>query len=1056
MSAAALVPGPLAPPAVIRTPPPLGAPRWAPAAQAGTGLVSAQVWEVAAPLGSAEHWFPIPIERGQVRPNTELRWTVLPEGTDDPDTRWESCAISVDVEFEDGGRLSDSGAIDQYGGAIDARAQQDSRRHWPDQWNLRRVDLTPAVGRQIVRAWIVLLASTRRTVRAFVDDVAVGAARPRPARGTPSVSTIRGTHSGRDFSRGSTAPLVGLPHGGVFALPMTDATSHSWPYSYAAHGNTAPRPALQAFATSHLPSPWIGDRGVFQLMPSPSLHPDCRPAERALAFDRGDEEAGPDRYRVRLEGGIEAELTAADFAIGLRLHYPSREGSLILDHHGRVTDLARSRRGREWSLSLLLEDRPGTPPHWLDVRVAGVVEDHVSCTAGRLSGHLIVAADERGLVDARVGLSTVDRAGATAQLRRAGSVDSMLSAARVAWDERLATVEVGGTSAEVDISLYSGLYRTFLYPNRYAEPVGEGELLARSPYSPGGIARGALSSTHGFWDSYRTAWPLLALLTPTAAGSLATGFVRHAELSGWTPRWSAPGAVDSMTGTMLDVVLADLAVKRVPGIDLHAGYDTALRNATVPATDVRFGRTGLAHAIFRGYVDTGVDEGLCWTLDNAINDWGAAQLARLTPRSPDAYDPWHDWSAEAEYLARRSLHYRNVFDRERGFFIGRDDSGAWRTPFDPDEWGRDYTETNAWGTAFTAPHDGVGLATLHGGERALGRKLDRFFARPETAAPNLVGHYGFVIHEMREAREVRMGMLGLSNQPAHHIPFMYMFAGRHDDAHRIVRECLDRLFVGSDLGQGYPGDEDNGEMSAWYVFASIGLYPLAPATGSYVLLPPSIPRTTLRPIGTDTVSTIAVIDPDPRRRFIRSVRVDGEPWNDIAIPHTLLASGVSIDIETAAEPCGWASDSRPVSASDLHGYRDTLTDLTDRSPGGAAAQLVDDRGDRAVQFAAADSVVIPLVERRPVSLVTVTGHEPGSYAFRIDLLDAAARTIATRTDDDARFRWPRQTRAFRLDSGGLRVSAIRLTALRDLALRQIEAFARDASGSDWADLPPGF
>ncbi|WP_205829524.1 glycoside hydrolase domain-containing protein [Microbacterium sp. MEC084] len=236
----------------------------------------------------------------------------------------------------------------------------------------------------------------------------------------------------------------------------------------------------------------------------------------------------------------------------------------------------------------------------------------------------------------------------------------------------------------------------------------------------------------------------------------------------------------------------------------------------MPAADGRVGRKGLRPGIFRGWIDTATHEGMSWTLDNAINDASAARMARILAQRETDPAVRERLETEAEYLARRGLGYRAVFHPELGFFLGRGADGAWRVPaaeFDPAEWGHDYTETNAWGTAFTAPHDGAGLAALHGGEAALAAKLDAFFATPETADPSLVGSYGFVIHEMDEARAVRMGMLGLSNQPAHHIPLMYCFAGRHDDAHRIVTEARDRLFVGSELGQGYPGDEDNGDAA---------------------------------------------------------------------------------------------------------------------------------------------------------------------------------------------------------------------------------------------------
>jgi hypothetical protein len=273
-------------------------------------------------------------------------------------------------------------------------------------------------------------------------------------------------------------------------------------------------------------------------------------------------------------------------------------------------------------------------------------------------------------------------------------------------------------------------------------------------------------------------------------------------------------------------------------------------------------------------------------------------------------------------------------------------------------------------------------------------------------------------------------MLGLSNQPAHHIPFFPMFTGRHDDAHRIVRSALERLFVGSDLGQGYPGDEDNGEMSAWYVFATIGLYPLAPSTGSYVLVPPSVRRTVLQQrasaTGTPTVIEVADGSAGP---YIASVAVDGTPWTSVSIPHSVVVSAAHIEFTLSETPQGWAADTRPVSASDVHGYRDTPVDVL---PVGLSP-LSDDTGRTVTALAAGASVTFE-VPSTPVSLYTVTASDPGVYSWDAALGDTRL------TVQDAEFEWAGQTRVFRLQGSG---TAFTLTAVSDLPLTQLELIAAD-------------
>lgn len=1034
-----------------------GGPTTAVAARNGVGFGSAEGFLVERPAGDATAVAVVPGFDGRtIQGGDELSWVwfperTLPDGATEPTEAdlphfWDATAFALDVVFTDGTRLSGTADVhDQYGDALTPAAQDGAHKQWVDQWNRRAVDLTSFAGRVVDRLEARLGSAPqpdpdddgRPALRGWLDDVRIEAARPAPATPLDHVRTTRGTQASSRFSRGNNAPLVGLPHGGVFGLPMTDASSNRWPYAYQEHDRVDAegrlRPAIQAFASSHIPSPWMGDRGVFQVMPSPLDTPDPDRSARALGFDHDDELDGPHRYRVALDGDVTAEMTAGEFALGFRF---TGARSVVLDHHGRVSDVSVTVTDGTAVVEALLDDRPGTPPHHVHVRVPGVAADHTTVGEHELRGWLTVGG---ATTDVLLGISTVSAEDARANLDAAGSFDTMVLVAAERWTAELATLSFDGATPDQLTSLYSGLYRLFLYPNRAGETARDGVPRHRSPYGavqaepirdePGPeIVEGPFTTTNGFWDTYRTAWPLLALLTPDTAGGLAQGFVEHHHDGGWTPRWSAPGAEDCMTGTTSDTVFADLAAKGVKGFDLAEAYRSALRNATVPPRDERVGRKGSLPGAFRGHVDTATHEGMSWTLDAAINDWGLAVMAsRLAARAQTPADLAR-YEAEAEWFSRRSLQYRNVFDSERGFFIGRDPDGSWRvgTEFDPRDWGDDYTETNAWGTAFTAPHDGAGVVDLHGGPERFDAALDAFFATPETGATVRSGSYGFPIHEMTEARDVRMGMLGLSNQPAHHIPFFPMFTGRHDDAHRVVREALERLFVGSDLGQGYPGDEDNGEMSAWYVFATIGLYPLAPSTGSYVLVPPSVRRTVLRqPGGAETVIEVAA---GSTGAYVASVTVDGSPWTSVSIPHDVVLRAARIEFTLSQTPQGWASDTRPVSASDVHGYRDTPVDVLP-----CTSPTSDDVGRTVTALAAGSSVAFDVA---PVesSLYTVTVATPGTYSWEASLGDTRV------TVQDAVFDWASQTRVFRLQGSG---SAFVFTARSDLELTQLELVAAD-------------
>lgn len=1002
-----------------------------------------------------------------IRPGDELVYDVLPvAGSGD---RYAATAVTLDLRLDDGTRLSTGTPPphDQHGTPLDPAAQAADKRLWVDQWNRRTVDLRPWVGRRIDAVLAVVGATTEATT-VFVGDVRVRQAPSGPDDLLGWVDTRRGTHSSDTFSRGNTAPVVSIPHGGVFGLPMTDASAGNWPYRY-----QMAAPAIQAFATSHIPSPWIGDRGVFQLMPSASPTPPTGRDARALSFERDTEHAGPDRYEVELDG-VSVVLTAARHAVGLRVRSHSDSLSLVVDHLGEAADARWVVEDEALRLDVLLRDGGDRPDHHVHAVIPDVVSHTLTHADGELRGSVALAQTEADVI---IGVSTIDAGQARVNATTAGTVDDMLREAATAWHRALSAVEVHDpdqVSPDVLRSLAGSLGRVLTYPNAYDEPGPDGPRY-RSPVD-GEVRPGSFSATHGFWDTYRTAWPLLGLLAPDRAGALADGFVQHFADAGWVARWSAPGPVDCMTGTTSDTVFAGIAAQGVP-FRLEEAYRSALHHATVPASDARVGRKGLRPGIFRGYVDTRVHEGMSWTLDNAINDASAARLAlalldeagaQLGPPAlsttavstkitdADVTDTAADTSAridrltaEADYLARRAFGYRSVFHRGLGFFLGRDEDGGWRVAeadFDPAEWGHDYTETNAWGTAFTAPHDGAGLAELHGGEEALGAALDAFFATPETADPSLVGSYGFVIHEMSEARDVRMGMLGLSNQPAHHIPLTYCFAGRHDEAHRVVVEARDRLFVGSEIGQGYPGDEDNGEMSAWYLFAVLGLYPLVPGTGELVLTPPLLPHVTLHPQGRD--HPLEITAENAGAPYVREVRVDGQVWERVAVPADVLSSARHIAFVLSDEPTGWARDSRPTSISTELGLREPLRDLLVVEAGG----VTDDRGDTVVVLAAGEQVELALTEPAVVSLYTVTlAGEPAGLPAVPDPVVAAWRLEGVTADGtvvplDVReetFDLACQTRPFRTrpdEGGGGAVLAVRLTALSQVELSQIEVF----------------
>lgn len=387
------------------------------------------------------------------------------------------------------------------------------------------------------------------------------------------------------------------------------------------------------------------------------------------------------------------------------------------------------------------------------------------------------------------------------------------------------------------------------------------------------------------------------------------GFVQQYKDGGWISRWSSPGYANLMVGTSSDVAFADAYLKGATNFDVEAFYESALKNASVANENDSVGRKGLATSIFDRYTSTSTGEGLSWAMDGYINDFAIANIANELAEQTDKTHPdYEQYCTDAAYYLERAQNYIEMFNSNADFFMGKEPSGEWRTTvdsFNPEAWGGDYTETNAWNMAFHVPQDGQGLANLYGGRDGLAKKLDTFFSTPETAA--YPGHYGGVIHEMREAREVRMGMNGHSNQPAHHIPYMYNYAGQPAKTQEKVREILARLYLGSEIGQGYPGDEDNGEMSAWYLFSAAGFYPLQMGTPAYAIGAPYFEKMTIHlENGEDIV--IEAPNVSDENKYVQNLKVNGNNHDTLTIDHETLTKGATLQFEMGSEPSDWGTD----------------------------------------------------------------------------------------------------------------------------------------------------
>ncbi len=1035
----------------------------------------------------------IPVDR-----NTRLSYVILPVGVKGKQPQ-PSAHVIVDLAFADGSHLSRLQAHDQHHVPYTARGEGQARILYPDQWNAIDVNVGAAAqGKTITGTELVTQAPKGDTpFHGYIDDIRVGPT-PKVSHPDPAsyVDTRRGSNSNGRFSRGNNFPATAMPHGFNFWTPTTAAGS-SWIYQYQQSNGPDNHPRLQAFALSHEPSPWMGDRQTFQVMPAQdgSGPPQWSRKARALGFTHAHEIARPYLYKVRFDNGMSGAMTPTDHAAMMQFTFTHGHGQLIFDNkdnRGGIT-LHPAKR----SISGYSDVASGLSTGATRLFFYATFDQSV-VGSGHLTGHkrdhvaawfgFATPAGKR-TVTMRIATSLISVAQARRNLAMEvgkASFSRLEKRARNAWDKQLAVIDIPGAADRSKTILYSNLYRLFLYPNQAFENIGSTQHAQMRYASPFSAAVGSSTPTHtgaavkmgkpyvnnGFWDTYRTVWPLYALLTPKQDGRMIDGFVQQYRDGGWIARWSSPGYADLMVGTSADVAFADAWNKGIHNFDVKSFYQAALKDATVVSPIPGAGRKGLETSIFKGYTDTSTNEGMSWSMAGYLNDFGLAELAQALAKHPPPHDPYAShYADDARYFRNRADDFVHLFDKQVGFFVGRKPDGSWRTDaehFDPFAWGGDYTETNAWNMAFSAVQDGLGLANLYGGRAGLAKKLDAFFNAPTIYH---VGAYGGVIHEMREAHQVRMGQYGHSNQPSHAIIYMYDVAGQPWKTQSKVRDALSRLYIGSQIGQGYPGDADNGEMSAWWLFSAAGFYPLRMGTPTYAIGAPYFPRMIIH-LKNGKRIVINAPKVSNRNRYIQSMTLDGKPYRKVYLTQADLENGATLDFRMGPKPSRWGMGEKADLPSLTTGSQppNPLDDLVDTAHGKIhaigitdSAALTDNTSDTDAILKSSSAGIDVEFESHPQSaeMYTLTSagkNQPGApaaWTLQGSNDGHVWHTLDTRSDQT--FPWPQQTRAFGVTHPGryshyrLRFGSRRGAHVR--ALSQIELLGRPQAEKTPASQP---
>ena len=1002
-----------------------------------------------------------------VSADTQLEYKIFPDFVGDYDYDYFSHYSAIDLKFTDGTYLSQLGAIDQNFNIVSPTEQGKTKTLATRQWNHIYSKIgSVAAGKTIEK----IIASydkpsndtgEDKPIRVYFDDIKI-----KDVVETPKTSlveytnTIRGSQSSpSNMSRGLTIPAVTAPFGFNFWSACT-ANSGSQLFQ-PQPGNT-----ITHISTSHQPSYWMGEQGTMQFMMNTSVNAtsstsanNVQPSVRRSDWNRDTMIMNANYTKLDFLAGSPAgastvEFTATDHAMVSKFTFDpaATNRNIIFDSvnstsncqfvmnadgtfQGRTAHIGRAEAGMKYMYFYGYFDKVPT------------LRRVISATAADA-----VASFSDSVVTMKLATSFIDANQAKKNLELEIPADATFEQVKAAttkeWNDLLGTVEIKGGTQEQLVSFYSNLYRTFMYPNNLSENAGTNEepkWVYASPYVGSAnqvtVVDGPykMYTNNGFWDTYRTTWATYALLIPSKDTELLNGLVQHHIDAGWIGRWIAPGGVNMMVGTSSDVIFGDAYMRGIE-FDYENAYDSMIKNSAVADTTNNSGKTstgkgrgGLGTAIFQGYTDTGTGEGLSWSIDGYINDYGIANMAKGLGKMDDY-----------KYYSNRATEYVNLFNPSiGGWFRGKTNAGTWRQTdeaFDPRSWGTDYTETNAWNMAFTVPQDGQGLANLYGGPDKLAAKLDDFFT---TKGDYLPGGYGGSIHEMLEAREVKMGQYGHSNQPSHHIPYMYLFTNEPYKTQFRVREILNKTYIGATIGQGYAGDEDNGEMSAWYVLSALGIYPLQMGSGDFAIGSPLFPEVTLK-LETGDIKIIAENN-SYKNPYIQSMTVDGKAYNKLSISHKDFIEAKEIKFVMGPNPSTWATDdaAMPTSITENKEKPRPMADFVPRGITPTTARSEDDTKDTVYVDKAfsnganlfndnsnanatindkSASIYFDFASKKVVEQFTLTSRASGTLQPFTNVSLWASETgedgtyVKLDERSDVTFRWLRQTTPFAVDN----------------------------------------
>lgn len=712
------------------------------------------------------------------------------------------------------------------------------------------------------------------------------------------VNPLMGTDSKVDLSNGNTYPAIGMPWGMNLWTPQTGNNGDGWQYTYDAH-------KIKGLKQTHQPSPWMNDYGQFSIMPVTGKMA-YRQEDRASWFSHKAEIVKPYYYSVYLaDHDVTAELTPTERAAFFRFSFPKTDSAFIVVDAfekgsyikiipeerkvvGYSTRYARGKLKNFRNYFVMIFDQPFTSTDtWNENGLQRSITEMQSLHAGAVLGF---SATTRGTrLHVKVASSFISEAQAMLNLAELGNdnFDQVQQKGRDTWNKTLGRLQVEGGTIDQVRTFYSCLYRTLFFPTRLYEKDASGNIMHYSPYN-GEVLPGYMFGGTGFWDTFRALYPFLNLVYPSINREMQEGLINDYKEGGFLPEWSSPGYADIMVGNNSASVVADAYIKGLRGYNIDTLYKALLHGANHEGPVSAVGRKGVAYYNSLGYVpyDVNINENAARTLEYAYDDFAIYQLGKALNRPKE----------ELDLYLKRSRNYRHLFDPESKLMRGKNQDGNFQSPFNPLKWGDAFTEGNSWHYTWSVFHDIQGLIDLMGGKDRFANMLDSVFVMPPAFDDS---YYRGVIHEIREMQIANMGQYAHGNQPIQHMLYLYNYAGQPWKTQYWVREAMNRLYKATP--DGYCGDEDNGQTSAWYVFSAMGFYPVCPATDQYVLGTPLFKKIAVQ-LENGKQFQINAPDNSDANRYIKTLKLNGKNYGKNWLSHFEIMKGGRLVFKMDSHP----------------------------------------------------------------------------------------------------------------------------------------------------------